>query len=219
MMKFLVSIGTAIIVSVGGLFGIHKTPAKPMVSITPTQQAEKATTTPKPMAIKDFLTMKGSQKCTFSDTKGSDKTEGVVYSTGGKMRGDITTTVNGKTTTMHMIGDDTTMHMWMDGQSQGYTSSTSVVTTGNAHVNISQINSTINKNYKYNCTPSSTNESEFKVPSDVQFMDVSKMIPSIPAISTTIAVPSMDVKTMQCGVCDKMTGPAQAQCKLSLNCN
>ncbi len=208
MMKLFSSIGATIVLGLGGIFGIHKTPPKMTTHVTSTQVMQKiATPEAKPMKIKDIVTMKGNQKCTFSDSNNGSKTEGVVYITGGKIRGDITTTVNGKTNVTHIVSDKNIMHVWIDGQGQGYTTT---------ETSISQMN--INQESNYTCTSSTGNDSMFVTPTGIQFMDFSKLVPSIPPISIT-GIPNIDIKARQCSTCEKMTDPAKTQCMSMFQCN
>lgn len=220
MFKILASIGAAIVVGISSFFGIHKPPAKVQVAVTPTKPVERsATSEAKPMSFKDLLTTKGAQKCTFTSSTTSGNTVGVIYSTGGRVKGDITTSVNGKTTVSHIVMEGNEMRMWEDGQSQG------VMTTFDAKAVATQVNSTnsqlnVDQKYNYDCKPATVNDSTFQVPATLKFLDVSKMIPSIPKISITIpAIDAGKVKSMQCSACNALTGEAKTQCLSTLQCN
>lgn len=71
-------------------------------------------------SAKDLLALGRDMRCTFSQTASGLNNSGVIYVSGGKMRGDFRTqtSVTGEVKS-HMITDDQTMHMWSDIMPQG----------------------------------------------------------------------------------------------------
>jgi hypothetical protein len=100
---------------------------------------------------------------------------GTVYTASGNMRGDFTVTnQSGKVTNAHMIIASGTDYLWSDAMTKGIklpwalaASSTSL--SSRAGVDINQPTS-------YSCTDSVPAQSEFTVPSTIQFSDISAYI-------------------------------------------
>lgn len=132
-----------------------------------------AQTAGEPQSLKDLLALGTSQKCSFTDESNS----GNFYVSGGKARGDFTTTVDNKPTQGHMIMENQTAHMWMDGQSQGFKMSTAVTEQTPAAAQTSQAVDT-NKKMDYSCQPWAADSSMFSLPSGIEFMDLSSFQPS-----------------------------------------
>lgn len=66
-------------------------------------------------SLKDLLASGTAKKCTFSSTQSGTASEGTVYVSGGRVRGDFKTTASGQAPmTMSMITDGKTIHMWGD---------------------------------------------------------------------------------------------------------
>jgi len=127
-------------------------------------------------SLKALLASGTSQKCSYSDS-GS---EGVFYLSGGKSRGDFTTTVSGKTTASHMISDGKTSYIWMDGQPQGYKMSLEVNASTNQQANSTAASAQqgvdVNKTMNYDCQAWSADNSMFNLPSGIEFVDFAAMM-------------------------------------------
>lgn len=154
-----------------------------------------------------MLTLGSTQQCSFSDDVGN---KGTVYVADKKIRGDFSTTVENNTTNGHMIVNENTAYLWIDGQTTGYEMSMDVVNKA-AGTNIntaSQID--LDKKIDYDCKSWNVDASVFILPTDIKFTDLSKLIS--PAGS------GID-KAKQCSACDQVPESAKAQCKTALGCN
>jgi hypothetical protein len=125
-------------------------------------------------SLKDLLALGTSQKCTFSDSN----TAGTFYIASGKSRGDFSSTVAGKATATHMIGDGKTSYVWIDGQKQGFKMSLEAAADqkqANAQPNASQ-GVDMNKKMNYSCEAWTADNSMFTLPSGIEFVDMSTMM-------------------------------------------
>ncbi len=171
-----------------------------------------------PTSLKELMAG-GPQKCEVSFANGDSQSQGTVYVTNGKFRGDFSATVNGQTNTSHMINDSQTSYMWMEGQATGYkmaAMATSSMENSNSRQSVDQ-----NAKYDYHCSSWSADNSQFTPPSGVNFMDMSAMMgaSSSPSNMTgTKQNPGGDVKTEQCLACNNLSDSQKAQCRAALSC-
>ncbi len=178
-----------------------------------------SSTSSAPKSLKDLLGMTAAQKCTFSNKTDNMESSGTVYVAGGKMRGDFTSVVSGKTTSSHMIVDGTTNYTWMEGEKTGYkmtfdpsdvAAQPSVGSAGSAQSQAPDLSQQGN----YSCSGWIAESSSFTPPDDVKFMSLSDLIPSAKPSTGTTGTDS----TSQCSVCDSLSGDDKTQCKTALNC-
>lgn len=132
-------------------------------------------------SLKDLIASGVAQKCTFSTSDTSGVSEGTTYVAGGKMRGDFTSTVSGKTTKSHMIADGKTTYIWVDGEKTGF--KTTFEETATAKPEGTQVSEgtasgggvDLNQKTDYKCSTWITDSSQFTPPADVKFTDFSQM--------------------------------------------
>lgn len=162
-------------------------------------------------SLKDLLGSSVSQECTFKDDQGNESTIKVA---GGKMRGDFTTMVDGKSTGSHMITMNNTTNFWMDGQTTGYKMNIDSLSK-DAQTNAQpSAGSSIDVNEKMNmsCKPAVVSGSNFTLPTGVTFTDIGAMMNQ--------QTPSgADTKALQCATCASLTGDDKTQCLAVLGCN
>lgn len=196
-------------------------------------QAPQMTTQKK--SLFDFLSMAGSQKCTFSDK--SDGSSGAVYVSSGKMRGDFQRPENGKTNASHMINDGKYMYYWSDGEKSGYKMSLDFVKQQAAQITTTPDNNISSSNEQtpsqavnmkqqadYSCGGWSEDASMFTVPTDITFTDYSTMMQGAmhgitPPAGAAGAGMTSQQKSSECAQCDQVpAGAMRNQCKAALKC-
>ncbi|PIR79973.1 MAG: hypothetical protein COU25_02385, partial [Candidatus Levybacteria bacterium CG10_big_fil_rev_8_21_14_0_10_35_13] len=176
-------IGVAIIVllllGAGGYFLFSKNSANPTQTQTSaTNEAETTTENSAMSSLLDLVTSGKTTQCNFSVQSEAGTTEGTVYISGEKMRGDIeTTTENGKTTQMYMIRDGDMYYMW-GGELPGGIKMTFDVdelktnTQANQYVDL-------NSKTDYSCSDWAADASKFTPPPNVKFTDLSSMMEGV----------------------------------------
>lgn len=171
-------------------------------------------------SLKDLLALNKSQMCTYeySDPEGGS-VKGVVYISGGKTRGDFTTTANGKPTSGSMINDSKYVYTWSPDTKQGFKMEITEEmmkigeSTGSASSQKQSIDS--NAKYDYKCSNWSADNSKFTPPTDIKFTDYSSTIKQMTApIGTTGKTTSP-----QCGACAYLTGDEKTACLAQYKCN
>jgi hypothetical protein len=196
-----------------GYFFMTKKGTSPLSSLTNTS------TSTSPKSLKDLIGAGSSQKCTFSSKVEDSETSGTVYVASGKMRGDFTSVVSGKTNASHMIVDGTTSYTWMDGEKTGYKMTFDVSqetqTTGTPVSDSTSGSPDIDQSYDYDCSGWAADSSVFVPPADVKFMSFDSILPSSQPSGTGAASGS----TSQCSYCDSLSGDSKTQCLSALNCN
>lgn len=144
---------------------------------------------------------------------------GTVYVSGDKLRADMTTTgtETGELKTS-IISDTVTNYIWgTSEQGSMAIKSTVIVDTGNKTVtNPNQFN--LDENVDYDCRNWTVDSSKFVPPQDIQFMDMSAMMNTVPKVGTDLK--NVDVKALQCGACAQITesGP-KTECLQTFACN
>lgn len=128
-------------------------------------------------SLRDLLTLNVAQQCTFSD----DGNKGTTYISNGKVRGDFTTMVDGKSMEGHMIMSDNTNYFWTDASSTGFkmaigeTAESSMMGKGD----VASESIDIDKKGNYSCSSWVATESTFALPSGIEFTDLSQMMQNI----------------------------------------
>ncbi|MDB5238872.1 MAG: hypothetical protein JWO00_207 [Candidatus Parcubacteria bacterium] len=124
-------------------------------------------------SIRAFLSFSGSQKCEVNATTKQGGTTGTVYLHDGKMRGDFTSTVSGNTVVSHMIRSGDSVHVWSGSQGATMTLS-SMESLQSSSMNKNQVS--LDQQVSYSCSPWVAADSQFTVPTGVNFVDVAAML-------------------------------------------
>ena len=161
------------------------------------------------MSMKALLGVGKTQKCTFSNSADISNSSGTVYIANGKMRGDFTSTTDGKTFESHMIIMDNTSYLWGDGMPQGIKMSFDDIQKPDADQKQSI---DINQEVAYSCESWSSDAGTIALPADITFTDYSAMMKQI-------APTGGSANSQQCAACDQVQDAAsRAQCKTALGC-
>lgn len=201
---------------VGGAL-IMSTRNKPATTVTTSgTQTNKAQEKSPPVAqksLKDLLAAGIPQKCTYKDVSGQTNVTGTTYIANGKVRGDFTSTIEGKTTTGHTIYDGKTSYIWTDGTTSGFKMEIdpSTPSASESSTPSTQQGLDLNKTIDYSCGVWIADQSLFNPPSDITFNTFA--IPSPSAEGSTTGNQNL------CSTCDSLTGAQKTQCLTALKCN
>lgn len=160
-------------------------------------------------SLKDLWRSGVSQKCTFAD----GSVTGTTYVSDGQMKGDFSTSVNGKSTTSHMIVQGDSSYVWMDGQTQGFKVSIENISQQIGASSSGSID--LNREFNVECQSEAVESSQFILPQNVQFQDMGSINQNMTKATNSGTI---DLKATQCGACDKLPGGAKDQCKKALSC-
>jgi hypothetical protein len=200
MNKTVIGIVVAVVlVAAGGWYYIYKNGGSFMAAKPQMMQS-----------MKELIASGVTQKCTFNEPQSN--TSGTIYIAGGKVRGDFSSQTQAGAMSGHMISDGSTMHTWMDGMAQGFTSSFAM--TEGAGTDTQQgLNP--DKKTDYVCEKWSADETKFQVPTNITFTDVSAMMQGGAGNAGSMNPPS---KSAQCNACDMAPEPQRTQCRQALSC-
>ncbi len=165
-------------------------------------------------SLKALLASGKSQKCTFEETTAAGKSQGTVYVASGKMRGDFSATVEGKAQTSHMIVDNQTSYIWVDGMNTGFKMKTDASAQANANANTQAESVDPNKNMSFHCGNSSADASMFDLPANIQFSDMTSL--TAPATNLNAAA-GAGAGADAAAACAKLSEPAKTQCLAALS--
>lgn len=164
--------------------------------------------------ITDLLSMGKSLKCTYTIKEDVNKPggEGTIAISGTKMRGDTTILISGGSEPgieSHFISMDNTMYTWTAGSTKGVkiTLDEKVMTGEDTTGEVPAEAQALQEQMDYKCLPWIPDQALFELPADVEFVDMSALIPSQGGTGNN------------CAVCDlAQTEEAKAECLASLNC-
>ncbi|HWY79373.1 MAG TPA: hypothetical protein VNW29_03380 [Candidatus Sulfotelmatobacter sp.] len=218
---FIIVVVLVLIVLGGGVFSLLSRSSK-----NPLKYVQNQMTTSK-KSLLDLVTMVGILKCTFSDK--TNNSSGVVYVSGGKMRGDFQSQDGGKITQSHMINDGSYIYVWTNGVNDGYKTTLATIkdmlpqsgTSGTNSISQSQTQSgniNFHQQTNYSCNPWSVDTAMFLLPQGVTFTDYSSLIQKI-----KVTPPQQGMTTQQqqstCSQCDQVpSGAMRNQCRTAMKC-
>ncbi len=173
-------IGLVILLLAGGAYAMQNKKPSP-----PTPQTSNQTMSE---AAEFAKAIESGKPTTCTMTKGDDKME--YHLKGKMMAANITTAVEGKTTLTHMINDEKYLYMWQDDQKQGTKMSLAIPSASpSAPTNTStpkfedesDYQDFRDQGYTINCKTANLNDSTFTPPSDINFIDPSSIVNTMPA--------------------------------------
>ena len=179
MIKVIVGILASIVVVAGAWHFMSKSSSE--ATTAPTQAAGLATSTALTPTITtpttgqagsgnigSLLAMSGSVMCTVTVSAAGTQSSGTIYVSNGKMHGDFTMNIAGKTMHASMINDGAYMYSWSDMIPQGVkipiSAAASTGDTTHGFGNSTPVS--------YNCSPWTTDASKFVPPSNISFMTI-----------------------------------------------
>lgn len=152
--------------------------------------------------------------CTYKDTSTGFESEGKVFVANGKTRTDYSATINGQKTGGHMIMADGFVYTWSDGVTQGVKMAISADQQAATGAETQQALDT-SKALNYDCDNWSNDDSVFKLPSGVNFMELNVG----GGVGTSVA-PNSGAQSDDsiCATCDSVPADSRAQCRQALGC-
>lgn len=157
-------------------------------------------------------------QCSFSYEQDGVNSQGVIYISGKKMRGEFVSAIQGANQDTSMIQNGEYSYIWGSAMPKGIKMKASG-SAGDTVDTESKKYFDPDKALDYSCKPWSVDDGMFTPPADVTFEDLSAMMESLPGANTGVATGMPDLKNAQCAACDNLSGDAAAQCKSALNCN
>jgi len=212
--NIIIGIIIVILLLVGGGAFIMSTRTKPVTAPTTTSVTEtnkvQETSQTTPKSLKELLSAGAPQKCSFKDVSNNVDMEGVSYIASGKIRGDFSTTTEGKSSTGHTIFDGKTSYVWMDGITTGFKMEIDPSVTS-APESGTQQGLDLNKAIDFSCDTWLPDQSLFNPPESVTFTSFS-------APTSSAGNPTGGNQNL-CASCNSLTGEQKTQCLTALKCN
>jgi len=122
-------------------------------------------------SIKDLLAKGKSMKCSYSETQNGETFSGVLYVADGKSKTEIEFQVDGKTGNMYTLSDGEWAYSWGTFLPQGVKMNVKEMPKDQTNNSQETVNN-FEKKMNYKCRFWIKDSSKFKLPSDVQFRDM-----------------------------------------------
>jgi len=166
-MKKSIIIVLGIIVLVGGYYYFSK--SKDSTEVATFENIDTTTEEKINSSILDLAKRGGNYECSFSNITGVGTSDGVVYISGDKIRGNFVSNVSAVNMVVksYMISDGVSIYTWTDMTSQGYKVP---VEQGATEQNTSQ-SFDYGQNLEYTCKGWVVDPSVFNLPSEVEFIE------------------------------------------------
>lgn len=128
-------------------------------------------------SLRDLLASGIAQKCTYSTNVDGAASEGVTFTSNGKVRSDFTFTEGDKITKTHMINDGKVSYVWTDETKTGFKM---IFDNTNPETDTQSVSvqggTDWDEKFDYKCVPSIIDDSTFTPPSDVEFTDFANLL-------------------------------------------
>lgn len=197
-----VGIGALVIIGVAGFFLLNKSSQsnKEKTAVQDAQQEQSQTKS----SIQKLLAAGKNETCSVKYPAGEQTADGTIYVNGKNLRGDFTTTSEGKTIDSHIIQDETYMYSWTSLAPQGTKMKIAELEKLQASPATESVD--LNQEFDINCSSWSVDIGKFTPPANVNFVE----------IDTTPAQTQQPDKS----ICDQITDPqAKTSCLQSLGRN
>ena len=148
---------------------------------------EKGDTNKISTSLANLLSQGKTLKCSWNGEVDGNTFGGTTYVSGKKFAGTYEYSVDGQTIQSNMVGDGTNIFMWsnyggnkygfkMDYSTMEDTTATETSTTTDDTTTPSADTSAYLQNYDYDCNNWSEDTAVFELPTDVEFVDQTKMV-------------------------------------------
>ncbi len=163
----------------------------------------------KNVSLRSFLGSTETEKCTSK--------EAVIYTDGGKVKGNFRPKVSGSVVPSSLIFDGDNIYIWVSGQKTGFQISGLAVEGGALLLTQTKIVD-VNKKQEFSCVPWEANKNEFVLPQGVKFTDFSQIINSVPGTVSKVSDALNNPKVVKCAACDQLPGVLSKECRSKLAC-
>lgn len=128
-------------------------------------------------SLKELFAQGKSQKCTFAHAVNNTNSNGTVYMSSGKMRGDFSSSVSqGTPIDSHMIVDGTTAYVWSGTMTKGLKMDFSAIANQGASDQAGSGSVNPDQRLDYSCSNWNPEQSRFALPAGVEFTDMAAMM-------------------------------------------
>lgn len=212
----LIAVAVVILLAFGaGAFVLSKKSTQPSTTSNnqTTTQTESAQSK---KSLKDLMGLGITQECKFTDQ--TSASQGVVHTSGNKVHGRFTTTVEGQTMVSNMLSDSETIYIWTEGQAQGMKMTVSSMDDFSDAPDEQKGSVNLNQQVDYSCGVWVVDPTVFEVPTNVEFQDLSAIMEQTQQVVQEAQEADADSETQQCEACDSLPDSAKNSCRQALGC-
>lgn len=163
----------------------------PPVPTAPTPTPTPSSTEGQAMSVslRDIINKGGSVQCTFSfkDDQNKTETQGTIYAVGNRFLEEAEVTISGvpKTQKMNIISDGSYIYSWSsDKKIPGMKMKIQVTPTSPSATTSTQVSADLDKKMNMTCVNWVGDSSKFDVPKNINFTDVSEIVPKAKTTGT-----------------------------------
>lgn len=220
-----VVIGIIIVLGVAAAFLYSRINQTPDESSTVATQETETQNGMMAGSVVDIFTKGENARCTFTSSDENGDVSGTFYVSGENARGDIDTSLNGETQSMHMIRNGDTFYMWGDSLPTGIKMVMSVDEWAQSAQEAQPTNAPKtfdpNKSVDFNCAAWTVDSGLFSAPTEVEFVSFEGMFGPTGAMTDDSVTPGASNESStpdQCSICNALTGDAKNVCLQQFNC-
>ncbi len=161
-----------------------------------------------------------TQKCSFSSKNESSQTKGTAYLSGKKLRTDLSTQVNGKTSMVYVIRNGDENYIWgtefPNNTGMKITMSMDEMMGKSDTSNEAQKYFDANMDVDYKCENWNVDEKILTPPTNIKFQDLSEMMQMM--LKNVSKTPTSSTGSNECSICNSLTGDAKSACLKQFKC-
>ncbi len=214
----IIGIVAAVVILVGAvgvfLYSQNKNDSQPTATVATDESNE---TNSLESNLASILKSGKTQQCTFTyaDENGNS-TNGEAYIAGEQMRTDVTSSTNGKSSTIYVIRNGDENYIW--GSDFPNNTGLKMTMSIDEYVNNEESKKYFdpNLNAEYDCSNWTTDATKFTPPANIKFQDISAMMQGV--MKGASNTPSGTAASSECSICNSLSGDAKTACMKQFSC-
>ena len=196
------------------LYSQNKNDSEPTATVATDESKE---TTSLESNLTSILKSGKTQQCTFTyaDESGN-ATNGEAFIAGEQMRTNVTSSTNGKSSTIYVIRNGDENYIW--GSDFPNNTGLNLTMSIDEYVNNEESKKYFdpNLNAEYDCSDWTADTTIFTPPTNIKFQDISAMMQGV--MKGASNTPSGTAASSECSICNSLSGDAKTACMKQFTC-
>ncbi|MBP9716537.1 MAG: hypothetical protein KBD51_01195 [Candidatus Levybacteria bacterium] len=196
------------------LYSQNKNDSEPTATVATDESKE---TTSLESNLASILKSGKTQECTFTyaDESGNS-TSGTAYIAGQNMRTEVTSSTNGKSSTIYVVRNEDENYIW--GSDFPNNTGLKMTMSIDEYVNNEDSKKYFdpNLNAEYDCSDWTADTTIFTPPTNIKFQDISAMMQGV--MKGASNAPTGTAASSECSICNSLSGDAKTACMKQFSC-